>query len=67
MALFQAKIGWNRPRKSENKKLVFRYVLTKRVIENYKKIAKKLKKLKKYYYGFISGQNRQENTEKRGI
>ena len=46
MASFPAKIGWNRPRKSENKKLLFRYVLTQRVIENSKKIAKKFKKLK---------------------
>ena len=67
MASFPAKIGRNRSRKNENKKLLFRYVLTQRVIENSKKIAKKLNKLKKYYYGFISGQNRQENTEKRGI
>ena len=67
MASFPAKIGRNRSRKSENKKLLFRYVLTQRVIENSKKIAKKFKKLKKYNYGFISGQNRQENTEKRGI
>ena len=47
MATFPAKIGWNRPRKSENKKLSIRYVLTQRVIENSKKIAKKLKKKKK--------------------
>ena len=46
MASFPAKIGWNRPRKSENKKLSFHYVLTQRVIENSKKIAKKFKKLK---------------------
>ena len=46
MATFPAKIGWNRPRKSENKKLSFRYFLTQRVIKNSKKIAKKFKKLK---------------------
>ena len=46
MASFPAKKGWNRPGKSENKKLSFRYVLTQRVIENSKKIAKKFKKLK---------------------
>ena len=46
MASFPAKIGWNRPRKSENKKLSFHYVLTQRVIENSKKIAKNFKKLK---------------------
>ena len=29
--------------------------------------SKKIQKIKKYHYGIISGQNRQENTEKRGI
>ena len=57
MASFPAKIGWNRPRKSENKKLLFRYVLTQRVTENTKKIQK-------YHYGIISSQNRLENAEK---
>ena len=57
MATFPAKIGWNRPRKSENKKLSFRYVLTQRVTENTKKI-------KKYHYGIISSQNRLEKADK---
>ena len=46
MAYCQAKIGWKRQRKREKKKLPFRFVHTRRVIENYKKIANKLKKLK---------------------
>ena len=46
MASFQAKIGWKRWRKRKNKKLSFRFIPTRRVIENYKKIAKKFKKLK---------------------
>ena len=45
-ATFQAKIGWKRLRKRENKKLSFRSIPTRRVIENSKKIANKLKKLK---------------------
>ena len=45
-ATFQAKIGWKRPRKRENKKLSFRSIPTRRVIENSKKIANKFKKLK---------------------
>ena len=57
MASFPAKIGWNRPRKSENKKLSFRYVLTQRVTENTKKIQK-------YHYGIISSQNRLEKADK---
>ena len=44
MASFKAKIGWKRPRKRENKKLSFRSILTRGVIENSKKMAKKFKK-----------------------
>ena len=43
MNSFQAKIGWKRMGKRENKKLSFRFVSTRCVIENFKKIAKKLK------------------------
>ena len=49
MALFQAKIGWIRQIKGENKtcrSVTFRSVPTRRVIENSKKIPTKLKKLK---------------------
>ena len=45
-ATFQAKIGWKRLRKRESKKLSFRSIPTRRVIENSKKIANKFKKLK---------------------
>ena len=31
-----------------------------------KKNSKKIQKIKKYHYGFISGQNRLENDEKEG-
>ena len=44
MSLFQAKIGWKMPRKREYKN--YRSVPTRREIENSKKIAIKLKKLK---------------------
>ena len=64
MISFQAKIGWKRMGKRENKKLSFHFVSTRCVIENFKKIAKKLKKLKKYHYDFISCQNRLEKSEK---
>ena len=46
MAPFRAKIGGKRMRKGENKNyrfVPFRSVPTRRVIENSKKIAKKLK------------------------
>ena len=46
MASFQAKRGWKRPRRRENKNLSFRSVPTRREIENSKKIAKKFKKIK---------------------
>ena len=55
MRSFQAKVGWKRMGKIENKKLSFRSVLTRCVIENYKK---KSKKIQKYHYGFIRSQNR---------
>ena len=46
MNSFQAKIGCKRMGKRENKKLSFRFVSTRCVIENFKKIAKIFKKLK---------------------
>ena len=53
MASFDARTGWERPRKRE-KKLSFRSIPTRPEIENFKKIAIKLKKIKKYHYGFFS-------------
>ena len=47
MKSFQAKLDWKRIGKRENKKLSFRFVPTRCVIENSKKITKKFKKLKK--------------------
>ena len=46
MNSFQAKIGLIRMGKRKNKKFSFRFVSTRYVIENFKKIAKKFKKLK---------------------
>ena len=45
MASFEARIGWKRSRKKENKYCHFCFVPTQHVIENSKKIAKKFKKL----------------------
>ena len=65
MNSFQAKIGSKKMRKKEIKIIVpFRSIPTRCVIENSKQIAKKLKKIKKYHYGFISSQNKLEKTEK---
>ena len=60
LAPFQAKIGCKMQRKRENKNFYsvpFRFVPTRREIENSKKIAKMFKKFKKYHLGSISGQN----------
>ena len=65
MYSFQAKIGLKMMRKGENKN--YRFVPFRsyqREIENSKKIAIKLKKLKYTIIGFISSQNRLENAEK---
>ena len=61
MASFQAKIDRERPRK---KKLSFRSVPTRPVIENSKKIAEKFKKNKKHHYDFFSSQNGLGEAEK---
>ena len=61
MASFQAKIGWKRTRKSENKNC-----LSVPFLPNGKyKIPKIEKKKKKYHCGFISSQNRMKRSRKR--
>ena len=50
--------------KERKYKLSFRFAPTQCVIENYKQIAKKFKKLEEYHYGFISSQNKGGNAEK---
>ena len=60
MASFQAKIGWNRLRKRENKN----YISITFLPDVLEKIPKNSKKIKKYQYGIISSQNRIEKAEK---
>ena len=55
MSLFQVKTGRERPRKNE-KKLSFQSVPTLSGIENQKKNSKKIQKIQKYHYDFISSQ-----------
>ena len=65
MDSFQAKIGWKRMRKSENKNyrsVPFRSYSTRNT--NFEKNSKKIQKIEKYHYGFISIQNRLEEAEK---
>ena len=53
MASFQAKIGWKRRRKRENKNCLSVPLLPDRKLKIPKK-EKKNKKIKKYHCGFIS-------------
>ena len=65
MASFQAKIGWKRTRKSENKNchsIPFRSYPTRN--RKFQKNSKKIEKIKIYHYGFISRQNRLKNARK---
>ena len=66
MATFQAKKGWKRMRKKENKNNRSVLFLSDASYKNSKTISKKIKKIKKYHYGFISSQNRLEKAEKVG-
>ena len=55
MASFQANIGWKRMRKNENKNyrsVPFSSYPTRH--RNFQKNSKKIQKIKKYNYGFIS-------------
>ena len=61
MALFQAKIGWKRLRKRENKN----YRSVSFLPVRSRKSQKNNKKIKKYHCGFISSHNSLENDEKR--
>ena len=61
VASFQAKIGWKRLRKRENKNYRSVSFLLDAL---YRSSKKKFKKLKKYHYGFISSQNRLEKFKK---
>ena len=65
MASFQAKIGGKIQRKRENKNchfVSFRSYPTR--IRKFQKNFKKIQKLKKYHYGFISGNIGWKRTRK---
>ena len=63
MASFQAKIGWKRPRKRENKTIAsFRPYLNRN--RKFKKNRKKIQKIKKHHYGFSSSQNKLGKADK---
>ena len=60
MASFQAKKGWKRTRKSENKNCLSVPVLPD---GKYKTPKKEKKNKKKYHCGFISSQNQMEKVD----
>ena len=65
MASFQDEIGWNSPRKRENKNyrsIPFRSYPTRN--RKFQKISKKIQNIKKYHYVYISSQNRLEKDVK---
>ena len=64
MVSFQAKIGWRTMRKRENKNyssVPFCSYPTRN--RKFKKKRKKIQKIKRYHYGYISSQNRLEKAE----
>ena len=63
MASFQAKIGWERPRKRKIK-VFFPFPSDQTGKRKFQKEIRKFKKIKKYHCSFISRQNRLENAEK---
>ena len=65
MASFQAKIGWKWPRKRQKYKLSFRFVPTQCVIENFKQITKKFKKLKNTVMASFQAKIRMNNNRKK--
>ena len=66
MTPFQAKIGWKMQRKRENKNchsVPFRSYPKRN--RKFQKNSKKIQKIKKHHYGFISRENRLEKAEKK--
>ena len=63
MASFQAKIGWKSSRNGENKNY-HSVSFQPGAKQKFLKRLKKIQKIKKYQYGFISSQNRLEKDEK---
>ena len=68
MASFQAKTGWKRLRKRENKNyrpVPFRSYLTRN--RKFQKNSKKIQKIKKFHYGIFSSQNKLVKAKKERI
>ena len=68
MASFQAKIGWKTQRRRENKYYhSVPFCSYPKRNRKFQKNSKKIQKIKKYYYGIISSENRLENAKKERI
>ena len=68
MASFEAKIGWKRSTKRENKNyrsVPFRSNSMRNI--KFQKNSKKIQKIKKYHYGIISSQNRLVKAQREKI
>ena len=63
MASYQAKIGWKRPRRRENKNYPPFHSCPRRDRKFYKR-GKKIQKIKKYHCGFILSQSRLQKVGK---
>ena len=63
MTSFQAKMGWERPKKRKIKNF-FPFPSDRTGNRKFQKKIRKFKKIKKYHCGFISSQNRLEKVEK---
>ena len=63
MASFQAKIGW-KMQKIEKIRIIIPFCSNPTHKRKLQKNSKKIQKIKKYYYGFISSQNRLEKAVK---
>ena len=63
MASFQAKIGWERPRKRKIK-IFFPFPSDQTGNRKFQKNSKNFQKIKKPCYGFFSSQNSLEKAEK---
>ena len=65
MASFQEKIGWKWPRKRQKYKIIVSFRSYPMRNRKFQTSSKKIQKIIKYYYGFISSQNKGGNAEKR--
>ena len=63
MATFQAKIGWEWPRRRKIK-IFFPFPSDRTGNRKFQKKIRKFKKIKKYHCGFVSSQNRPKKVEK---